>query len=96
MTHFVYLNLVKLGELYMIVGGAELLNLGNCAGCLLTELVAREIQNLKSLLIILLVNLLQVLVLRRESATGGGVYNQQHLSFVPLWSDFFSEKILLN
>ena len=60
----------------MIVCGAELLYLSNCAGSLLAELVAREIKNLKSLLIILLINLLQVLVLRCESAAGSGVYHK--------------------
>ena len=90
----VYLNLVKLGECDMIVGSAELLDFGNGAGSLSAELVAREIQNLESLLIVFLINLLQILVLRRESATGGGIYNQQELSLVLFQTYFFTLIIL--
>ena len=64
----VYLYLVKLGEFDVIVGRAEFLDLGDCSRSLLTELVAGEIQYLESLLIEFLIDVLQILVLRGESA----------------------------
>ena len=39
------LNLGELWELNVIVGCAELVNLGLCAGSLLTKLIAREVEN---------------------------------------------------
>ena len=70
----VHFNLVKLCELDVVVGGAELLDLCYCAGSLPSELVAREIQNLKSLLVILFIYCLQILVLWSESAASGSIY----------------------
>ena len=49
---------------------------------LLAELVAREIENLKPSVLELLVDALQLLILRRESAGRGGVDNQKNLSLV--------------
>ena len=78
----VYLDLIELWELNAEVGRAELLDFLNGARGLLAKLVAGEVENLQALGLVLLVQLFELFVLRGESATGGGVYNQQHLAFV--------------
>ena len=69
----VHVNLVELREVDIEVGRAERVNLLNRAGRLLAELVAGDVEDLETLSMILLVERLQVLVLRRESASRGGV-----------------------
>ena len=73
-------NLVKLGEFYVVVSGTELLDLCDCSGSLPSELVAREIQNLKSLLVIFLIDSLQILVLWGKSATCGCIWLRLNFS----------------
>ena len=49
------------------------------AGSLLPELVAGEVQYLETLCMIGLVELLQLLILGRETALRGSVHDEQHL-----------------
>lgn len=62
------------------VGIAECNDLLVGSRCLMFKLVARKIQNLKSLRTVLLVNTLQFIVLRRKSAFGRRVDYQDNLS----------------
>ena len=62
----VHINLVELCELNVKVGRAELMNLLDSAGGLLSELVAGKVQNLETLAVVLLIQCLQFLVLRCE------------------------------
>ena len=78
----IHLDLVKLRELDVEVGRAELVNFLNRARSLLSELVAGEVKNLQPLDAVLLIQGLQFLVLGRESAAGGGVHDKQHLTLV--------------
>ena len=57
----VHLNLVKLRELDGKVSCAELVNFLNGARSLLPELVAREVENLQTLIAVLFIQCLQVL-----------------------------------
>ena len=56
----VHFNLIELCELYVVVSGAEFLDLCNGAGSLASELVAWEIQDFESLLVIFLIDSLQI------------------------------------
>ena len=76
------LYFLELGKLSTKIQGAELMNFLLGAGSLLTKLVAGEVENLKTLVLILLVQGLQLFVLRSETATGGRVDNEQHLALV--------------
>src|SRR5690349_2021078 len=67
-----------------IIGLAELRNLRGVARLLRAELVAGEPQHRKAARRKLLVQLLQSLVLRCESAGARGIHDQQHLSLEPL------------
>ena len=78
----VHLDFVELRELDVEVGRTELMNLLNRARSLLSELVAREVQNLQPLATVFLLQCLQFLVLGCESAAGGGVHDEQHLTLV--------------
>ena len=88
------LDLLETGELCAEVQFAELVNALICARCLLSELVAGEIENLESLGVILLVELLQFIVLRGESAFGCCVDNQQHLVGVLFQRDVLAFSVL--
>ena len=61
---------------------------------LMFKLVAREIQNLKSLWTVLLVNALQLIVLRRKSAFGRRVDYQNNFSFILAHAAHISSDIL--
>ena len=74
------IDFVELRELDSEVGGAELMDFGDGAGCLLTELVAGEVEDFETLVTVFLVERLQFLVLWGETTAGGGVDNEQHLS----------------
>ena len=71
----IHINFVELRELDVKVGCAELVNLLNGARGLLSELVAGEIQNFEAVLCVLFIESLQLLVLWRESTSGGCVNN---------------------
>ena len=76
------------------VGRAERVNLLNRARCLLAKLVAREVENLETVLGILLIERFQFFVLWCESASGSGVHNQQHLALVVRERNLLSYVIL--
>ena len=82
LTGAVHVDFVKLRELDVEIGGAELMNLLNRAGSLLAELVAGEIEYFKAIGMVFLVECLQLIILVREATTGGCVHNQQHLALV--------------
>ena len=69
-------------EGHTVVEAAELFDLLIVARFLVRKLVARETENDKSLVFIFLVQCLQTIVLRRETTFGGGVNDEDHLSFV--------------
>ena len=72
------LDLLEARELRAEVKLTELMDALVCARGLLAELVAGEVENLKALGVILLVELLQLVVLRRKSALCCCIDNQQH------------------
>ena len=78
----VHLDFVELRELDAVVGRAELVDFEDAAGCLLSELVAGEVEDFESLGGELLVEGFQLFVLGREAAAGGGVDDEQHLTLV--------------
>ena len=61
---------------------AEALDLGLVPGLLVAELVAREAEHGEALVGVLVLQLLQALVLRREAALRGGVDDEHHLPVV--------------
>ena len=65
-----------------MVQTAELGNLLIGAGLLVRKLVARETDDYKTLVLILLVEGLEAVVLGSETALGGGVDNQEDLALV--------------
>jgi hypothetical protein len=73
------LYLLETGEFSAEVQFAELVDALVSAGSLLAELVAREVENLETLSVILLVQGFQFVVLRSETALGGGVDDEQYL-----------------
>ena len=76
---------IDLGELWegnAVTAGAERINLLIAAGCLLAELVAGKIQNLETCIMVCVVDLLQLSILRCETASGSGVDNQKNLSLI--------------
>src|SRR5699024_8927463 len=77
-TLSVDLDLREHREVDTEVDRAELGDLGLAAGLLMHELVAGETHHHQALIAELLVQLLQALVLRRESALAGGVDHQHH------------------
>ena len=58
------------------------MNLFIAARSLLTELVAREIEHLETLCMILVIDLLQFFVLRSEATLSSCVYDEKHLALV--------------
>ena len=66
----------------LVVQGAERVDFLIRSRCLPAELVARDVQNLKALVVVVIVPLGQFGILRRESATGRRVHNQDNLSLV--------------
>ena len=67
-------------KLDTVVGGAKSSNIVRATRLLAGEIVAREAKNLQATLAIALKEAFQTRVLRRESALGGQVDNQQHLA----------------
>ena len=78
----VHLNLVELRKPDVVIQCAELVYLLDAAWCLLAELVAREVKDFQTVGMVFLVQCLQFVILRCESAPGGGVHYQQHIAFV--------------
>ena len=78
------LYLLELWELRAIGELAKLMDAIIRAWGLLGKLVAREVENLKALGMILLVKFLKLFILWRESAFSGGVDDKQHfISILP-------------
>ena len=75
----VHLHLLEARELGVVRELAELVYRLVGAWGLCAELVAREVEHLESLRMILLVELLQLLVLRCEAALCSCVHDEQHL-----------------
>ena len=73
---------LHLRELGVILQRAELVDLLIRPRRLSRELVARDIQNLKSLVMILPVKLLQFPLLRGKSASSRRIHNQKYLSLI--------------
>src|SRR6185295_10218427 len=69
---------------------AELRNLRSVTGFLRAELVAGKTEHGKAAVRILLMQLLQTLVLRRETAGARGVDDQEHLALEALERDLFA------
>src|SRR5476651_1009361 len=86
----VHVDLRKHGERDAVVLLAKAANLGCIAWFLLAELVARKAQHRKAAIRITFVQVLQTLVLRRESAFACGVHDQQHLALIVFHADGFT------
>lgn len=69
------------GERHAVVELAELADLLVRAALLVAELVAGEPDDLEALVVVALVELLELLVLRREAALGRDVDDEHHLAF---------------
>ena len=78
----IHVNLGHQREGDTVVEAAELGDLLIAARLLVRELVARETDDDKSLVFVLLVKCLQTIVLWRETALGSGVHNHQDLAFI--------------
>ena len=78
----VHIDLGELGEGDAVPAGAEAVDLLVCAGGLLAELVAGEVQNLQAVLLVEVVEILKGIVLGREATAGGGVDDEKHLALV--------------
>lgn len=76
----VHLYLRKLRKGDVIVEVAEIRNFLFAFWRLVTELVAREVQDYKSLVAILPVKLLKSFVLRRKAASCGSIYDKHDLA----------------
>ena len=66
----------------VVAGVAELADLLRGPRLLAHELVAREPEHLEALVGVLVVQLLEALVLRREAALGGDVHDEERLALV--------------
>src|SRR5471032_3589580 len=86
----VHVDLRKQGKRDAVVLFAKAADLSGIAWFLLAELVARETQHRKSAIRVTFVQLLQTLVLGRESALAGGVHDQQHLAQIAFHADGFT------
>lgn len=86
----VHLHLLEARELGVVRELAELVYRLVGTGGLCAELVAREVEHLESLRMILLVELLQLLVLRCEAALYGCVYDEQHFVGILLEGNILS------
>lgn len=69
-------------ERHAVVVAAELLDLRVAARVLCSELIARETENLETLILVGEVELLQSLELRREAALAGRIDDQQDFALV--------------
>ena len=69
-------------ERHAVVVAAELLDLRVAAGVLCSELIAREAEDLETLILVGEVELLQGLELRRKAALAGRIDDQQDLALV--------------
>ena len=76
------IGLLHLRECGVKVHRAEFMNLIIASRCLCAELVARDIQDLESLIMIILVQLFDRRILRGKAAAGRGVYDKDNLAFV--------------
>ena len=70
--------------------GAEFMDFIIRSGRLSAELVARNIQNLKSLIVIILIKLLNRSILRSKAAACGRVHHKNHFSFIISQIEFLS------
>ena len=64
------------------------------AWCLRSKLIAGEIQDLKALCVVFLIELLQFFILRCESAFSGGIDNEKHFVGILLQRYFLSFSVL--
>lgn len=71
----IYVNLLHQRELDIEAGGAEILNLIFTARLLTTKLITWKSQHGESLVLVLVIQLLQTIVLVRESTLGSSVHN---------------------
>ena len=76
----VHLDLCKLIERRVVLERAELVDFVIAPRRLVSKLVAREVEYLKPLLVVLGVELFKPRVLRREATSRGGVDDQDHLA----------------
>ena len=76
----VHLDLCKLIERCIVLERAELVDFIIAPRRLVSKLVAREIEYLKPLVVVLGVELFKPRVLRREATARGGVDDQEHLA----------------
>ena len=76
------LDLGHQGEGHTVVDAAELGYLGIGTGLLMSELVAREADDHQALVLILLIQSLQAIILRSESAFGSGINYHENLALV--------------
>src|SRR5471030_51638 len=86
----VHVDLRKQGKRDAVVLFAKAADLSGIAWFLLAELVARETQHRKPAIRVTFVQLLQTLVLRRESTLASGVHDQQHLALIAFHADGFA------
>ena len=70
----IYLYFFELWKLGAKVKGAEVVNLLLGARSLVAKLVAREVQNLKTLVFIILIECLQFLLLWCKATTGSSIH----------------------
>src|SRR2546428_11613377 len=78
----VHVNLIEERESDVVLGGAELFDFLVSARLLAHELIARKTKNSEALVLIFLVDSLERFVLRRETALGRDVDDEQDLAFV--------------
>ena len=69
-------------ERYVVIAGAEALDLLVGAGLLTAELVAGESQYFKALRFVLFIETFQALILSREPSLAGYVHDQKDLAFI--------------
>ena len=77
-------------EGHTVVETAELLDLLIASGFLVGELVARETENHEALVFVFLVQLFQTVVLRRETALGSSIDDENNLPFIVSKVHFFA------
>ena len=82
------------GKAHLIIRGAEFLDLVVRARLLLAKLVGGEGKHFESLVLIFLVDLLQSLVLRCETALAGSIDDQEHFSLEPGQGDLLALDVL--
>src|SRR3546814_8635515 len=67
-------------EVHVVIRRAEILDLGVAAGLLFLEIVGREAEHFQPLAALVLIQLFQPFVLRRQTALRRHVDDQQHLA----------------